>query len=127
MENILNDVPEHNYFHVANGMIVKNLNDLCAILDLIDKKTFVKHVNKEKNDFSNWARHVYNDELADSLDKLKSKKAMLNKVKNYIKEIEEGELFLDVFGWRVEKFLAGLIIGCLFGISLGIFLFAFLF
>ena len=127
MEDILDDVSENKYFYVANGMVVKNLNDMCAILDLIDKDTFDKHVNKEKNDFSNWARAVYNDELADSLEKAKTKRTMLRRVKEYIRSSEAEDMFLDVFGWKLEKFLAGLIIGCLFGISLGIFLSAFFF
>ena len=127
MEDILDDVSENKYFYVANGMVVKNLNDMCAILDLIDKDTFDKHVNKEKNDFSNWAREVYSDELADSLGKAKTKKTMLRRVKEYIHRSETEDMFLNVFGWKLEKFLAGLIIGCLFGISLGIFLSAFFF
>ncbi len=123
MLNILDDVPEENNFHVANGMIVRNLNDLCAILDLIDKKAFNKHVNKEKNDFASWIENVYQDEkFANSLRKTKSQRNMLAKVKFYIKKEEEEELFLDIFGLRIEKYLAGLIIGFLFGASLTAFL-----
>jgi hypothetical protein len=128
MLDLLDDVPEENNFHVANGMVVRNLNDLCAILDLIDKKTFKKHVNKEKNDFSSWIRNVYKDhKLADSIKRIRSQKNMLDKVKFYLKQQEEKELFLDIFGLKIEKFWAGLIIGFLFGASLATFIIAMFF
>lgn len=123
MLNILDDVPEEHNFHVANGMVVRNLSDLCAILDLIDKKTFSKHVNKEKNDFSSWVRNVYhNENLANSLERIKSQRSMLSKIKLYIKQEEEEELFLDIFGLKIEKYWAGLTIGFLLGASLATFI-----
>ena len=125
MLNILDDVPETNYFYVTNGMVIKNLNDLCAILDLIDKKVFDKHVNKEKNDFANWARHVYQDDkFADELEKAKTRNSMLKKVKDYVKDTETEEQFLNIFDTRIPKFIAGLIIGILLGLSFGIFIIA---
>ena len=127
MEDIFEDVPEDRYFHVSNGMIIKNLNDFCAILDLVDNGVFESHVNKEKNDFANWARHVYDDDLADILQKTKTKKSMLRKLKSYIQKGDECDVDVEFFGHKIEKFLAGLIVGCLFGISLGIFIFAFFF
>ncbi|GIU69269.1 MAG: acetate kinase [Candidatus Woesearchaeota archaeon] len=59
--------PSH-YFILKNGGTIKSLEELISVLKNIDKETFEYHVNKEKNDFSNWIRYVFKlKKLSDSI------------------------------------------------------------
>ena len=55
------------YFYLEDGGIIKNLKDLGMRLDKIASNVFELHVNKEKNDFANWAEHVFKDKQLASL------------------------------------------------------------
>ena len=49
-------------------MVLQNLNQLPSALRKMDAKTFMHHVNDEKNDFANWTEHVFGEKkLAKSL------------------------------------------------------------
>jgi hypothetical protein len=80
--NYLGDVPADKVFWVNNGGILKNLGELAVAFKEISNEQFAFHVNKEKNDFSNWVKDVVGDKaLAGSLLKTKTKAAALKAVK----------------------------------------------
>ena len=57
------DTSSHHYFHVANGIVIKNLYGLDAALDIMSDDTFAHHVNADKNDFATWIRDVFQDDV----------------------------------------------------------------
>ncbi len=76
--NLFNNVKPEEYFHLYNGVVLKNLHDLIDVLEIIDDDTFEHHVKKDKNDFSEWIRHVIKDKnLADKIKKSKTKTEMI--------------------------------------------------
>jgi len=69
---------EGKNFVLFNGKILRNLNELLTALKEMDKYTFVHHINNEKNDFSNWIKHVFEyNQLADKVNKAVSKKEII--------------------------------------------------
>ncbi|MEK6967497.1 MAG: hypothetical protein AABX51_02595 [Nanoarchaeota archaeon] len=61
-------------FVLANGEHLKNLFELSESLARIDEKVFSHHVNKDRNDFSSWVEHVFNEKgLAETLKKSSSR------------------------------------------------------
>lgn len=57
----LSDVPQDKVFWCQDGRVFKNLAELAAALRDMSEEAFRSHVNKEKNDFSNWVRDVIGD------------------------------------------------------------------
>ncbi len=63
--NLTRDIPEGQYFVLANGQPVKNVAELASILDQLEDHVFHHHVTADRNDFHNWIRDVFEDvELA---------------------------------------------------------------
>ena len=63
--NLTRDIPDHQYFVLANGAPVKHVGELAAILDQLEDHVFNHHVSPERNDFHNWIKDVFQDvELA---------------------------------------------------------------
>ncbi len=63
--NLTREVPDHQYFVLANGQPVKHVGELAAILDRLEDHVFDHHVRADNNDFHNWIRDVFQDvELA---------------------------------------------------------------
>lgn len=80
------EVKPENYFILCTGEGIKDLTELLEKLKTIDDSTFAHHVNENKNDFSNWIRHVFgNHELADTI-------SFFNDREETIKALED-ELF----------------------------------
>lgn len=50
-----------NAFWVADGTILKNLEELRDAFKEMDKKVFGHHVSKNKNDFADWVEAVLKD------------------------------------------------------------------
>lgn len=75
-----------NYFYVCNGSIIKNKEELLECLKKIEVQEFLHHVNKEKNDFSNWINDILDDKkLAQKIKKLKTRKSIEKAVAESIK------------------------------------------
>ena len=78
---VLNNIKPEEYFYLKNGRILKNLYELTNSLASMDDEIFRFHVNNEKNDFSEWIRHVLKDEeLANQVSRLRNRKAILRKI-----------------------------------------------
>lgn len=67
-------IKEEHYFVVVDGSALKSLKELAEALDSMSDDVFYYHVTKEKNDFANWVRDVFNEaELAEKLFNAKTK------------------------------------------------------
>jgi hypothetical protein len=56
---------------------IRTIKELISILENIDDNTFMKYVNAQKNDFSNWIRDVFSmKDLASRIYPAKSGKDM---------------------------------------------------
>jgi len=79
------DCPPEKVFLLVNGSKLKNISELISFLKTNDDATFSYHVNKDKNDFGNWLRDVFNKKkLADKLDKVKDKSQYMKILVDYI-------------------------------------------
>lgn len=77
-------------FWVNNGPILKNLDELANALPEINDETFNHHVNREKNDFSNWVNEVVGDKkLANDLLSSRSKESALKKIKDRLNSLKK--------------------------------------
>ena len=76
-------------FWVNDGSVIKNLEELHNALASMSNEAFIHHVNKEKNDFSNWVKDILGDKrLADDLMKSKTKQSVVNKVKQRLQVLK---------------------------------------
>jgi uncharacterized membrane protein YheB (UPF0754 family) len=112
----LKEASANKYFYVHNGMTIRNLNELAVALDLMDKKIFEFHVNKNKNDFSNWVDEVIKEEgLAKELINIKSKTASAERIHQYIDKITKKEKPIHFLRHPVLEFVYGLVVGLVLG------------
>ena len=89
-EKYLRDVAPERCFWVNNGPIVKNLDDLANVLPVISDEIFNHHVNRKKNDFSNWINDVIGDKkLANDLLSSRSKESALKKIKDRVNSLKK--------------------------------------
>ncbi len=71
---LFSDVPQEYRFWLSDGREIRNLNELLAALKTMKDDTFSYHVNREKNDFSNWVKDVLQDKkLADAMRNARKK------------------------------------------------------
>lgn len=83
------NVPLEKCFWVNNGWIIRNLEELPIALDNMNDKTFNYHVNRNKNDFSNWIGDVIGDKiLANALEKVRDRRDAIKIVKGRIKQLK---------------------------------------
>lgn len=75
----LKDVPEDNYFRLADGRIIKNLEELFSIVKDSGDTLFFDHVTPDRNDFASWIKEcVKHQELYTKLMPLKDRQSFLN-------------------------------------------------
>ena len=73
------------YFKMENN-VIRDLKELINSLKETNDEIFHKHVNKEKNDFSNWIRGVYkNDFLADRLLQAQTRQKTIEILEDFFK------------------------------------------
>ena len=72
------DIGPAEYFHVSGGPSLPSLVALRAYLRTIPVHQFEAHVGKDKNDFANWAEHVFGEtELAKQLRSCTTREQMV--------------------------------------------------
>ncbi len=87
-QKFLSDIHGHRAFWVNNGHVIKNLDELKHALRTMDQKTFMHHLNKEKNDFAKWVVDVVGDTaLGKSIAKAKTQKSAEKKIEFRIKQL----------------------------------------
>ncbi|MCK5490344.1 MAG: hypothetical protein KAI67_00715 [Candidatus Pacebacteria bacterium] len=81
------NVSDEQCFWFCNGSVARNLEDLKNALLEMDKKSFIYHVNKEKNDFAIWVKEILGDDvLANKLKKSKTIKTIIKAIENNLKK-----------------------------------------
>lgn len=77
-KKLFGDVEPEFRFWLSNGTVIKNVHELIEALRTMSPEMFSFHVNKEKNDFSNWIRDIIKDTaLADKIKNVRKKEEML--------------------------------------------------
>ncbi|MBW2980610.1 hypothetical protein KY360_04290 [Candidatus Woesearchaeota archaeon] len=56
---VLGEAPEEHHFVLSDGKRLKSLFELVDSLGKMGEDVFKAHVNKDKNDFSNWIKDVF--------------------------------------------------------------------
>jgi hypothetical protein len=75
----LRDVPQENYFRLADGRIIKNLEELFSVVQSSGDTVFYDHVTPDRNDYASWIREcVKSQELYNKLIPLKDKQSFLS-------------------------------------------------
>ncbi|MDD9954219.1 MAG: hypothetical protein OXR66_07855 [Candidatus Woesearchaeota archaeon] len=75
--NLTREVPDHQYFILANGKPVKHVAELASLLDQLEEHVFDHHVTPDKNDFHSWVKDVFADvQLARKIAGVGSKKRL---------------------------------------------------
>jgi len=63
-------------FHLADGTIIRSVEELIMMLDRMSKETFGHHVNAERNDFADWLdKSMWRGDLATAIRNVKSASA----------------------------------------------------
>lgn len=84
-QNALKEVNSEQCFWVNNGPVVGSIEKLNEAISKMSKKTFMHHVNNEKNDFATWIKDVIGDEeLAKVVSKTKTKPALSGAIKKRV-------------------------------------------
>ncbi|MFH1331718.1 MAG: DUF5752 family protein [archaeon] len=93
MNQAFENVSQEKAFWVSDGRYVRNIYELVQVFEDMKEKTFKYHVNKKKNDFSEWIRQVIGDEkLADKVARLVMKdKIQIVLQKHLIKKLNEND------------------------------------
>jgi hypothetical protein len=93
MNKAFENVPEEKAFYINDGRRVRNLYELVEALDSMKEATFKFHINKKKNDLSEWIRHVIGEErLADDVARLVMKdKIQIRLQKHVIQKMREND------------------------------------
>ena len=88
-EKILSDASSDKEFRFCNGLHIKNLHELLLAFETIEDDVYQFHANKEKNDFSNWVKDVFEDEELASNLRMKGREeviGILNDRIDYLKQ-----------------------------------------
>ncbi len=86
----LQDVPPQHVFWVNNGPLLRNIYELRDELKSMRDETYSYHVNREKNDFSSWARDIIGDEkLARDLRKSRGREEASERIASWIRKAEK--------------------------------------
>ncbi|MBW2990266.1 hypothetical protein KY348_01025 [Candidatus Woesearchaeota archaeon] len=75
------NIPADKYFYVADGTVIRSLNELPDALRNMSPETFSSHVDEYKNDFYIWIREVFEmSTLARKVRNIKRKEDLAKQV-----------------------------------------------
>jgi transketolase len=87
---LLSEVTPEHYFQLYGGEKIKTIPELEVALKRMDDTTFHHHVNRQRNDFSNWIQDCFGDRmLAEELRKRQDKEEMIEVLKKKLKEAKK--------------------------------------
>jgi hypothetical protein len=70
MRDEVRALPPYLYFRVADGQILKNLDDFKTALHHMSPETYARHVDHDRNDFADWIEHaLQRKDVADAVRK----------------------------------------------------------
>ena len=85
----LKDVAPEKAFWVANGWVIKNLEELPTALENMSDETFACHANKDKNDFAAWVKEVIGDKsLAATLRMVRNRRSAIEVARRRIIQLK---------------------------------------
>ncbi|MFO8016320.1 MAG: DUF5752 family protein [Candidatus Woesearchaeota archaeon] len=125
-EALLEDTKGGDDFKLHMGSDIKNLKQLAEALDIMAEDTFRHHVSGKKNDFASWIRHSIGDEeLARSIEKLKSRKKIAEKVRRRVSFLERKRgqkvsCHKDFLTCGVTDFALGVVVGFIIGMIIAV-------
>lgn len=80
-------IPQEKKFVLCNGKFIANIKDLADVLGRLEDGTFAHHVNNERNDFSEWIKHIHQDHaLAQKIQDIRERKKMQMTIYQHIAE-----------------------------------------
>ena len=86
---------------LSNGEVISNLEELALAIPRMKMAQFSEHVNKEKNEFADWVKDVFEEEkLAKHLNRVRTKKQTEAILLTHLKHRHKKEahlLFLRLF------------------------------
>ncbi len=72
-KKMLADAPDQRYFYIDKNRVLKNIYDLLDFFSVASQQEFERFVNREKNDFFNWLKDVFeNERLAKAMYKART-------------------------------------------------------
>ena len=90
MRKLQKQVPDDKVFWCCDGRAFRSLKDLAVALEEMSEEIYQRHVNGEKNDFSNWVHDVVGDvTLAHQLRKAKSRETAARRVTDRLEWLKE--------------------------------------
>ena len=117
MNNLLREVD------MLKNDFMKKQNSIKRDVKSMNEDTFRHHVNKEKNDFSNWVKEVIKEEdLAKELFDIKSKTASAERIKKYIIRVSKKEEHIHFLRQPILEFIYGLVVGLVLGMFVSSFI-----
>lgn len=101
-------ISSDKFFYLVNGDILKSIEDLTNYATMIPDFVFYHHVSRERNDFYNWIKDVFNDyELANQVKGIFTKEQFVeffNQKKTSAQNIKQiAELMTKLNETRVNK------------------------
>ena len=89
-KHFLRSVEHDKAFWFDRHFHVYSLKEFLDALPKISSESFNFHLNRDKNDFEPWIRHVIGDEaLANIIKKVRARKTLIRKVKERVEKLEE--------------------------------------
>ena len=83
-------VPDDKVFLCCDGQVFRSLKDLATALKEMPEEIYQRHVDGEKNDFSNWVHDVVGDvTLAYQMRKAKSRVTAARRVTERLEWLKE--------------------------------------
>ncbi|MFH1770582.1 MAG: hypothetical protein ABH828_03420 [archaeon] len=69
---------KNNYFHLADGQVLRSIGDLRESLKTMKDSLFEHHVSNDRNDFALWVNHVFGEsELAEQIRSASTRRGLL--------------------------------------------------
>jgi len=98
------DIQPDQYFYARNESIITDLSDLKSALENMDDDSYNHHVTDERNDFSEWIKHVIGDKkLANSLLHSKSKKEAISMIDKKLEKSQKKEKAVESVESEIVK------------------------
>jgi hypothetical protein len=86
-KKILRVVPSPKSFWLCTNEYLRSLNTLALSLEDVSDDVFRYHVDKYKNDFSNWVKDVIDDkDLAREISRIKTRATLIRKIRENVDE-----------------------------------------
>jgi hypothetical protein len=81
-----NNAKEEQHFYFFNGKKTRNIFELILTINELSDQEFLKHVQKNKNDYSEWLKFsLGEEELANKISKVKDRRKCIKILVRFLK------------------------------------------